>query len=96
MADLPKSIVIVGRRWFDKANRNTYHTAQIFVDGEQVEGVGRKYGYGDQYYWSAFEKLQQLGIVPDWDRNQTPFTWCEKNGIKLSYTATDVSRKKDL
>jgi hypothetical protein len=28
-----KSVVIVGRRWFDKANGNTYNTAKVYVDG---------------------------------------------------------------
>ena len=39
-----KSVQILGRRWRDKANGNTYHSARVFIDGECVGAVPFQYG----------------------------------------------------
>jgi len=41
------SIVIVGRKWFQRSAGNTYNTADIIVDGELVHTLKRGYGYED-------------------------------------------------
>lgn len=92
-----KTLTILGRRWFQRGPGNTYHSATIIVDGVQVEGVGYAYGYGDQYLYSAFAKLQALGLLdPPLPANEAPWRWAERNQVLLTYSVTDVARKKDL
>ena len=43
------SVFILGRRWFDKTAGNTYHTAQVFVNGDIIGKSDMEYGYDDQY-----------------------------------------------
>ena len=95
----PKSIIVHGRRWFEKTNGNTYHTTQIGVDGKLTGSTLVRYGYGDQYLWTAFEWLEDNGHItrdtPD-GRTEPPWVYCERVGCKLEYFATEVGRKKDL
>ena len=96
----PKTITIVGRRWFNRNKGSTYHSAEIIVDGRHVEGVEYAYGYGDQYLYNAFYKLEKLGLITPMERgngsHESPWRWAERQGVVLTYSASDVSRKKDL
>ena len=45
-AKLPQSIVVIGRKYWVKGNGYTVSSAQIFVDGVEIEGVqGCSHGY---------------------------------------------------
>ena len=94
-----QSIVIVGRLWFDKANGNTYHTSEAIVDGESLFKTEMEYGYGEQYIETAFDKLEEMGLI---SREQhangskdPAWRWCEGNGVKLNTQVFDVL-KRDL
>lgn len=99
---LPKSIVILGNRWFDRVNGNTYNTAEIIVDGVTVHKTLRQYGYGDHYLTLAEEWLDSSGIVPARPKHangsHTPGWQCWRDdlGIAYTYRASDVQRKRDL
>jgi hypothetical protein len=98
-----KTITILGRRWFERHNGNTYHSAAAYVDGELIGKVGFEYGYGEQWQWTGFriliekkiaklrpsEKYPQGGHISLWH-------WCEKRGVKLILDVADVSRRRDL
>ena len=74
-----ESIMVVGRRWFEKTNGNTYHTAEIYINNEFINKIDLTYGYGDQYYWSAWQwllKNNYVGIDA-----MSPRIYCEKNKI---------------
>ena len=96
----PRTIHVSGRRWFERVNGNTYHTARVWVDGKEVEAVPFQYGYGDQYLQSAYEGLMESGTLPKltypngirYGLRRT----CEEFGIALSYDVADVARKGDL
>lgn len=95
---LPSSISIVGRRWFQRTYGNTYHTAEIIIDGVTLHKTPRGYGYGDQYADTAFRWLIASGIIP---APQQPHEshWRHIRdilGIPYSYRAVDVQRQKDL
>lgn len=93
---LPKSIHIAGKRWFDRVNGNTYHTAEIFVDGVLVHTTEREYGYGYQFETTAIHWLQSVGYpCPDLSR-ELPRKWAERTGCTYAASVADVSRKKDL
>jgi len=96
-----KSILIVGRRWFDKINGNTYHSSQSFIDGDLKDQVNFEYGYDDQYKYSAFERLEKKNLIPLRSTYENGMCesfrdYTERTGIKINYTVSDVGRRKDL
>ncbi len=95
-----KAITILGRRWFDKVNGNTYHTSQIMVDGVTVHTTPFSYGYGDQYIQSASEWLNSNGHIKLEQYphgNYEPLSYyCQDNNIHLECSYVDLPRKKDL
>lgn len=90
-----QSIFLVGRRWFERTNGNTYHTVEIYVNDEFVHKMPMTYGYGDQYMWNGFayvvDKYKLLRPC-----TPHPSTFCRENNIKFNYTVSDVARKRDL
>ena len=97
----PKTITIIGRRWFHRGAGKTYHSAKVLVDGEVKIEISETYGYGDQYLHNGFEALERAGIIPMRPRGKgdsapAPWAWCQEHGITLSSSATDVAREEDL
>lgn len=96
-----KSLLVVGRRWFQKLYGNTYHTAEIYVDGKLQVKVGPLYGYGDQYIYTAANWLEAHGYLPGIEcfsngNKEGPAHYCQRNGITFAATVADVRREKDL
>ena len=86
-----KSITVLGRKWYDKLNGNTYHTSQIMIDGHTVGKTEFQYGYGDHYLQSAAEWLEEHGHIErghyDHGSSQSLWQYCTDNGIHLEYSA---------
>lgn len=58
---MKKTYFILGAKWFDKVNGNTYFNARV-IDGETGETLfytGFQYGYGSQYAYEAREQLRK-------------------------------------
>ena len=94
-----KSITVLGRKWWDKINGNTYHTAQIMIDGHTVGKTEFSYGYGDHYLQSAAEWLEKNGHI-ERERysnggGQPLWQYCADKGIHLEYSAS-YGRKREL
>jgi hypothetical protein len=99
--DLPKSIKVVGRRWFRRGAGGTYHVADIYVNDELLHTTPYQYGYGDQYLETATQWLEHEGIIPMRPRGNGSCTagwrWIrDELGIPLDYYAFDVKRQRDL
>lgn len=100
-------IVVLGRRWFDKKNGNTYNTVHLIVHGEQdgkryttEKHLGFEYGYGDHYVDRAADCLVETGYV-DLKRytngaREPLWSYCADLGIKLVRSVVDVAKKGDL
>jgi len=87
-------IHVAGKRWFHRGPGNTYHSVQIFRNGEQLAYAPMAYGYGDGYLQTAFDLLQKLNVIPaDVDYGGTRQL---REDFGISYSVADVSRKKDL
>jgi len=96
----PNHIGVVGRRWFDRVNGNTYNSVEIFVDGKKVKTLGIAYGYGTGYLDRAGEWLDANGYVK-LERHASGgreplWRYCKDHKIECDYDALDVPRKKDL
>lgn len=95
-----QSIEVIGRRWFDSVNGNTYHVAVISIDGKEVHRTEFAYGYDDAYLESAAEWLETQGIVTReryGNGGKRPLRLAlEDAGIKLVYSHVDVKRRGEL
>lgn len=86
-----KTITVLGRKWWDKENGNTYHTAQVMVNGETVGKTEFQYGYDDHYLQSAAEWLEKNGYITrkHYGNGGSQPLWahCRDNNIHLEYSA---------
>jgi hypothetical protein len=64
MLDPLASVLIEGRRWFDKVNGNTYHSARIWINGRVVGQLGLTYGYENQYITTSLDWLIKNEFLP--------------------------------
>jgi hypothetical protein len=95
-----KIIHIAGKRHFDR-NGNTYHSTQVFIDGEFKIYNEYEYGYDDHYKQTAIQNAIRKGILPERIRHENGTydsikEYGEKNNLKFSFSVADVSRLKDL
>ena len=90
-----KSILIIGRRWFESRNGNTYFSSITFIDGHPVSTIECEYGYGDHYKEQSLLKIEREGLIPSRDGLDW-YTWSEHHGYKIYSYAITVGRKKDL
>jgi len=98
---IPKSVTIIGRRWFDRIYGNTYFSAAILVNGETVHTIDFEYGHDGQYEQSAMDWLDASGLVAPRKQyanggHEATWQWAEREGITFESHVSDVSRKKDL
>lgn len=94
-------ITIHGKRWFQRSYGNTYHSVLVEIDGKTVWNSGQHYGYGDQYLQTAFDWLDQSGLVPPRKAyanggHEALWQWAERHGITYSNVVSDVARERDL
>jgi hypothetical protein len=96
-----RTLVLIGRRWFNRSCGNTYHSVQILADGKQIHYIMQAYGADQVYEHNAKVWLFENGWLPDLDKQEgnpgeALWRYCERMGIEYTRTVTDVSRKKDL
>jgi hypothetical protein len=100
--NVPKSVLIVGRRWFQKTYGNTYNTATIYVDGKFVHKTAKQYGYGEHFLTIAADWLEQNGYMPEREHHANGSAepiWAyfrDRHGAAYHYETIDVTREKDL
>jgi hypothetical protein len=95
------TLVLIARRWWRRGPGTTYHSCEIIVDGNCVHRIELAYGPDQMYEQSATNWLDANGWLPGREkRDGTPgealWRYCERMGIMLTRSATDVTRKKDL
>jgi hypothetical protein len=96
-----KSLTIIGRRWFNDREGNTYYSGVALVDGKEVARESFAYGYGDQYVAELWEKVVselELADVRSYSSGgiEAPSFYCRKHGIAYHAEAIDVARKRDM
>jgi len=89
-------ITVVGKRWFDRINGNTYHSVEVYVDGDLVGYIPLEYGYDSAYEQTA------LNLLKEKHANIKGLYCCSvlwhlrDKGHKIINIVSDVARKKDL
>jgi hypothetical protein len=99
VAEDKKHLTIIGRRWFEKVNGNTYHSVNVWINGQCVGGVDYEYGYGDQYLQTAQDILEKLGYPSETYPNGNKAygrPYFEKHFTSWIANVSNVERKKDL
>lgn len=85
------NITVIGRRWFERQNGNTYHSVEVYKDGELLDRIPFAYGYDRQYEQSAVDILKKHGFA-----GFRYLRELKEAGYTVISTVSDVSRKKDL
>jgi hypothetical protein len=88
-------VEVVGRRWFDRVNGNTYHTAEVFVNDKFVAKSRMTYGYDEQYVQTAKELLLEKYNLPKGMKETSPLWQLREYGVKLTQSVSD-GLKRDL
>jgi antirestriction protein len=88
-------VFVVGRRWFDRVNGNTYHTAEVEVNGEYVGKSRMTYGYGDNYLETAKEILLEKYNFPKGMTERSSLFQLREYGVVLNKSVID-GLKRDL
>lgn len=86
------TVTVIGRRWFDRVNGNTYHSCTVLINGEEVGRNEFEYGYGSQWEYTGLELLKKARKLPE----TITALWKVKELSNLVTTCADVQRKKDL
>jgi hypothetical protein len=92
------SVQIIGRRWFERTNGNTYHSTDVYVNNEFAGREHFSYGYGDQYVQTGMEILKEHYNLPAKFKDEKYISQyaLKEYGINILTSVSDVSRKKDL
>lgn len=89
-----ETAIIIGKKWFDKVNGNTYHTARIIINGGEADIKSpRQYGYGNSYITTAAEIALENDYTRDNMTRERLREWLTASAI---IDETSVTRRRDL
>ena len=88
-----KKFIIVGKKWHDDVNGNTYHSVQVIdtTTNKLINKPQLTYGYDDQWKQTAYDDLKKLGKVDEKDRFNH-----ELNRKRFIFIDAGFHKKKDL
>lgn len=91
------TIVIAGKRWFQRTYGNTYHSVTVTMpDGKQLYS-GQHYGYGSGYLQTAYAMIRK-----EWaNTRRKPLSenggmWELRERANVIESVADVARERDL
>ena len=95
-----ETIEIQAKEWFDKTYGNSYFSARVYIDDQQVAILPFQYGYGDHYIDIANQYLIKNDLIKG-ERHSNgvwPSLWryCEDHKIKLITFKQEKCLKRDL
>jgi hypothetical protein len=98
-----KTLDIQAKEWFDRANGNSYFSAQITIDfgykSQKTIYIPFEYGYGDHYLDMAFQKLVKLKLIRLKESEKgynLPYFCRDLRNIKLRYSKQENCLKRDV
>lgn len=87
------NVLFVIRTWF---KTHTYSSVSIYWNGEHIGKVEPYCQPASNAEYSAFNKLIELGYVPNLPEHMLPWRYFQENGIKYATEIVPVGKKKDL
>jgi hypothetical protein len=96
-----KCLTVIGKKWLDKVNGNTYHSARVYLGNELIACAPFDYGYGDSYQDSAARALIKAGyikqaFIKDYSKAITRFRFYQKKNIQVLYTCHKDCKQRDV
>ncbi len=95
-----QNIDIKAREWFDKVNGNSYFSARIYINDQEVGILPFQYGYDDHYIDMATAYLHENGFIdsPRHSNGSRGSLWryCKDNNIRLTTTKQERCLKREL
>lgn len=90
-----RSIMVEGRLWRDKTYGNTYNSSRLWVNGQLVQILEMRYGYGDQYIYEALREAVKAGLLPaEFDGNRAPSSVAREMGVDFYASARECLKKE--
>jgi len=84
------------KKWFDKVNGNTYHSARILrVRDDKEIKVKWQYGYEEQYKQSCFKEMQEQEWIVKFDNYSVNY-WQRKNNYPIKWIDKGHGLKRDM
>ena len=94
-----KTIDIQAKEWFDKVHGNSYFSARVTVNfGTKTEKtifIPWDYGYGDQYKYTAFQKLAEAGYIKK-PEGMPIWKFVEENNVILRSHLIEGCKKREM
>ena len=92
-----KTVNVIGKKWFDRVNGNTYNSAVVTVNqgfkNEFSFSLPITYGYGDYYLQRTIEFLASIGAVESYN---TFHRMQLDNKIRVTAYCIDNCKKSDV
>lgn len=94
-----RRINVVGQRWFDKVNGNTYCAAKVYINSKLVIVTDWTNGYSDFYEQLANEQLNKKGLLDTKQDSKSIslmslYRYCEENNIQYSTHVNDGLKRE--
>lgn len=91
-----KKLELLGRKWFERTNGNTYFSAIALYNGQEIARIDFEYGYEDQWLYEITKQVVidqlQRGDLQPWQF----INLLESQDIAVFKACENVKRKKDL
>jgi hypothetical protein len=88
------TVTIYGKRWFDRINGNTYHTAEVEVNGTTLGKSPMTYGYDEQYLQTGKEILLKHYDLPRGMTERSPMWQLRDYGVTLTKYVSDGLKRE--
>jgi hypothetical protein len=85
------SVFIEAKQWVDKTYGNSYFSARVFVDGEEIGRLPFQYGYGSQYEYEATKLLLEKGFISE---RVSPLWTLRYQGVAVYSTIKDANKQQ--
>jgi antirestriction protein len=88
------NVTIIGKRWFDRANGNTYHTALVLVNGQSYGKSDITYGYDNAYLQTGKERLLKFYDLPRGMKETAPLWQLREYGVQFIQIVSDGLKRE--
>jgi len=98
METRPVLFIVEAKRWFDKANGNTYHACKITrVSDGAVLLCPFQYGYGNHYQQTSLEKMAAEKWLPEeYCSEKNMYRYEFENNYPIKWVVSDGTKRETV